>query len=1219
MKGKRILIGMIVVGALASTLAVPTLALPETEVVPATGVNTPSPQDVPDTLVSWGVTEYDLIEPKLFWYRRPGCTGPPPPASSPRTSPMQGDYAEEIARIATYGGITRTLYHEAVDPDCADQVLDVLSNIVADDNYIYWMSNAYGGVVRLSTNANEGDPPELFSNAVSGDAELALDDDYVFVLSTGGGRIYRISKINATPYTLVADAGTYPRNLQGDGKYVYWITSGVLKRIHRHSTLILNVATGVTGYYPEGEKLKYCIIDPPQCFYTEYIFIGQGNQVTWYDNITGNSGLIYTSSDPSASVYNLVTDFATMSDPGNLFLFESREIECNPFCIYQDVLIRTGRGGGTGDPLYVSNAGLPGETKIADHLETDLTFLFWRDEDELKRLPNNAAALPQINIEATGMEITQGIQDVFNSVRLIENRRTFVRVRADTDSTSVAGVSARLYRTTAGGQILAGPLLPVNPVGKQITVQPHPNRADINHSFLFELPWGWTTGGPLYLRAEVNPYKYPLEPAYSDNVVTAGPLTFEASPRLQVQFVSFGYFWDGQFYYPRFIEDVLQTYSWIRRAYPLDSTPGSYNDPSPGLRPNHWFVFDDQLGGKVWIDPNCTPDMFKDPATFPQCSNLRASAYTNSLMSAMRAESGIPMNIFMYGLISDGLNFPRGQASSGANVSSGPAGTSCCGCTSWDTDGSCTDWYAGHEIGHTLGRAHPVAGSSTCGHSADDPNFPYFGAKISDGYAFGFDVGDPGLNPDLQLAVYSPFFWYEIMSYCEPLWISDYTYDAMYDYMIANEQRAADSPGPRLQGDFLSVFGDIMPTADTAAIHRLRHLDEVASIPALIPGDYSIRLLDAAGGTLTDYAFTPETIYNTDLPMLSFGQVVSHTAGTAQVQIVRISDSLVLTSQTLSVNPPTISGVALQSPPDPVTGVVTLAWSASDPDGDPLTSDILYSVDNGVTFQPLQMNVSNSSALLDTLPLGGSPTAILRVVASDGVHSAYGDTAPFTMAGKPPQPYILTPANGTQIHWGQLLNFSGEALDLQDGSVSGANLVWSSQYGQLGSGELLSINDLPVGVNYITLAATNSLGLSASTQITVVVDDDLDWPGPTLSVGPAQVGWHVGVEALDPQTAELSISNAGTGDLDWIASEDAPWLSISADSGTVPFTLTLTANPTGMTAGTALSTTLWIVSPESYYHTTQTVAIRVSLLVGDVWRDSPGVISNWIFLPLIVK
>jgi hypothetical protein len=301
-----------------------------------------------------------------------------------------------------------------------------------------------------------------------------------------------------------------------------------------------------------------------------------------------------------------------------------------------------------------------------------------------------------------------------------------------------------------------------------------------------------------------------------------------------------------------------------------------------------------------------------------------------------------------------------------------------------------------------------------------------------------------------------------------------------------------------------------------------------------------------------------------------------------------------------------------------VTGTVTLAWNASDPDGDPLTFDILYTPDPAVPYQPLQMGVSGSSAQVDTLQLGGSPSAILRVVASDGVHSAYGDTDPFTLASKPPQPRILTPIDGTQVHWGQLVNFSGEALDYQDGSVAEGNLVWSNQHGQLGTGALLSVDDLPVGTNYITLGATNSDGLYAQTQITVIVDDVLDWPGPMLSVAPTQVAWHVGVESMAVQTADVGLHNAGGGSLDWVASEDADWLTLSAGSGTVPFTLTLTADPTGMQPGTAVTTTL-LISATSGTSFSETVGIPVSLFVGDVWRDEPVIFSHWIYLPLVTK
>src|ERR1700737_1192128 len=112
------------------------------------------------------------------------------------------------------------------------------------------------------------------------------------------------------------------------------------------------------------------------------------------------------------------------------------------------------------------------------------------------------------------------------------------------------------------------------------------------------------------------------------------------------------------------------------------------------------------------------------------------------------------------------------------------------------------------------------------------------------------------------------------------------------------------------------------------------------------------------------------------------------------------------------------------------------------------------------------------------------------------------------MANKPPNPRILTPDDGLHIRYGQLINLSGEAPDRQEG-VADDQLVWSNDKGELGKGALLSTTTLPVGKNQIQLTATNRDGLSASTTITVFIDDDLNLPGPTLSAGPPQVGWHV--------------------------------------------------------------------------------------------------------------
>ena len=123
-----------------------------------------------------------------------------------------------------------------------------------------------------------------------------------------------------------------------------------------------------------------------------------------------------------------------------------------------------------------------------------------------------------------------------------------------------------------------------------------------------------------------------------------------------------------------------------------------------------------------------------------------------------------------------------------------------------------------------------------------------------------------------------------------------------------------------------------------------------------------------------------------------------------------------------------------------------------------------------------RLAISGSSTEIDTASLGGSGTAILRVTASDGVNSAYADSDPFVMAPKPPQPFILSPDDNLHIHYGQLVNFSGMALDAQDGTVADAGLPWwDENLNVLGNGPLLSLDNLPVGENEITFQATNSL------------------------------------------------------------------------------------------------------------------------------------------------
>ena len=48
----------------------------------------------------------------------------------------------------------------------------------------------------------------------------------------------------------------------------------------------------------------------------------------------------------------------------------------------------------------------------------------------------------------------------------------------------------------------------------------------------------------------------------------------------------------------------------------------------------------------------------------------------------------------------------------------------------------------------------------------------------------GFDVGDPSFG--IAKAIYPGTTWNDVMSYCSNQWLSDYTYNGMYSYMIGH-------------------------------------------------------------------------------------------------------------------------------------------------------------------------------------------------------------------------------------------------------------------------------------------------------------------------------------------------------------------------------------------------------------------------------------------------
>lgn len=218
--------------------------------------------------------------------------------------------------------------------------------------------------------------------------------------------------------------------------------------------------------------------------------------------------------------------------------------------------------------------------------------------------------------------------------------------------------------------------------------------------------------------------------------------------------------------------------SWMARAYPL----------SPMLRVEV---------GSLTVD-NTSPGQ-KWPFDCADINSLLLAVRNQDIDSQTSAAAMLAVaRTHYYGVVADGGTV--GGVMGGCSltpptvdlrwlVGSGPAGNpATVGWDGFDRDTSYADWYAGHEIGHMLGRNHPGACSTS-----DDPNYPYEGSRLADAeHKFvGFDTGDQAFA--IAPAVLPGRVWTDNMDYCSPKWFSDYSYRALLQ-RIEEENRATLEP-----------------------------------------------------------------------------------------------------------------------------------------------------------------------------------------------------------------------------------------------------------------------------------------------------------------------------------------------------------------------------------------------------------------------------------------
>jgi len=670
-----------------------------------------------------------------------------------------------------------------------------------------------------------------------------------------------------------------------------------------------------------------------------------------------------------------------------------------------------------------------------------------------------------LDLQVDAIEVTQSIQCKDNpncpdnAVPMIAGKMTFARVyiKVSGSTQDVPNVSARAITKVGGQQLTAWAINPT------ITAKLIPDRAQFNDTINFYL-YGVSSSGTL--EVEVNPFGTIPESNYTNNKKTVN-LNFVTTPPLRIVPIWIYYTEGGH-------KEIVD-----------GSMPGNLQGYLKKVLP---------VGDIQWYVP-FFPVLTWDQAIGPEQSSW--STLLGKVNDLRNKNTSLPSDAHWYGMIP----FKMAQGSiCGLGQKPGYVAIGLVPVHHENLEDAAD--IAAHELGHNFNRGHAPCGVS------DAAPYPYADAIIGD-YGWDWNFAAGGKVPSYPAGYVVPKSSYDLMSYCQDEWVSEYTYRAILSYRgstaatagNAREDREGAQMGPRQTSStqlqpYLFASGSIGPSG--ANLDPWSILERPAgSQDGPGAGHYQLRLMAGNGSTLFERRFDVQAITQSLLPGAAplgtqddshpFYEILPWHPDTARIQVWQ--GEQLLAERVVSAHEPT---VALTSPhggelwlPDEQ---YRIAWQASDLDGDALWFDIAFSRDGGETWEVIATRLQGSELLVGGEQFPGTENARVRVYASDGVRTSVATSAAFAVARKPPLVFITAPENGLIVPPGAALIFSGFAFDWEDSPVADLPMHWrSDRDGSLGSGGEIMVQSLSPGWHEITLSATDSDGMVGSASVLVYV------------------------------------------------------------------------------------------------------------------------------------
>ncbi len=586
------------------------------------------------------------------------------------------------------------------------------------------------------------------------------------------------------------------------------------------------------------------------------------------------------------------------------------------------------------------------------------------------------------NLTIRKIEVTQAIQCLDdplgcgpdNSLPLVRGKRTVVRVYPEltgrTFGMNVDGVlETRPCGAPASEWTYQPSIQPFTAVSR--TVTPRAQREDPGWSLDFRIEPIFAAGGCLDIRAEINPKREIEETSYADNGYELPGVEFHDTRNLRIKFLRVQY------------------------------CPGCPFDKSTNLKPP-WSAIDEILPYLKQIYPVDTVitqrarrEVHVRASTFyKDFGKKRTWRWLLFKVAALKAMSDDDPLTHYYALVPEGVNHPKTKGIAYIPSDAGPvswavplAGAGHAGPHPLNNQGNPYAYdraatVLAHEIAHNLDRKH--APSGVCDPKDDiDPDWP--DATNPDAV-----IGQTGYDVELGLPRERDRY-YDVMSYCRNIWISPYTYRALFEHLTNPVIHAATGPPV----DHLIVGGVLDEEGIELGEFFHRELPQ-GSHAETGEGGHSLDLLDAEGGLLFRRRFDPEGF---------FFETVPYHPLTARIEISDASG--LLAGRDVSASPPVVEILA------PLADVriaedetLELSWQASDPDGDALGFVLQWSRDGGATWEALETEFPEPRLVLSGRELGLTEDGRFRVIASDGVRSAFAETAEPVRVGEEPAPTL---------------------------------------------------------------------------------------------------------------------------------------------------------------------------------------------------------------------